>query len=216
MTTSAIRRGMYGKYLGENDDGTFNIESYLSIRRKLKVTSSGKVYYYNPTCRWNSKAKEWIAANPRIYIPESEFFKTETELSLYDDALKDPDYYYYSKGYTVSLKYLLPLEYLRMCARGRFNRSTQSRGISVQDEILGANKSAVSRYANQMREGKFNSKGKFPVPMIEIDERDGSIHQEGRHRVLAIQKLIDEGHLKKNYTIPVVVLRRLRTNGCYD
>jgi len=206
MTISAIRRGEYGSFLGVNSDNTFTVQKRNKVST-LKVVG-GKVCSTNPASLWNPNASKWRKTFPQIKIPESDFFSTETTIPMYDSAMEDPDYFYYEKGISVKLEYMTPMEYIRACAAGRIDYKTRKLGISIEREMNGTSPSLITKYASAMLTKAFKSGKKFPVPTIEYDKR-GTVHQEGRHRALAVQQLINEGKLPSNYKIPVVVVEEV-------
>lgn len=203
---SAIKSGRYGSFIGRNSDNTFTVKQSSKVST-LKIVG-GKVCSVNPESTWNPNASKWRKAFPQIKIPETDFFDTQTTIPMYDSAMEMPDYFYYNKNLSVKLEYMTPMEYIRACAAGRFNYNTRRLGVSLEKEIAGTSPSLVDKYASVMESKAFKSGKKFPVPTIEYDKR-GSIHQEGRHRALAVQKLIDEGKLPRNYKIPVVVVEEI-------
>ena len=199
-----IREGAYGKFVRKNDDGTYDVaDGSLSARARAIKIIDGKVHALNPEKRWRPSAPEWRETFAKIKIPETDFFKTETDIPMYDDMRRKPDYFFYEKGLKADVKLMTPREYILACARGRYNQQTKDYGVSYSNEARSGKPSLIAKYAQDMLKGD-----KFPVPIIEYDKK-GRISQEGRHRALAVQKLIDEGHVKKSYRMPVVVIRSL-------
>jgi hypothetical protein len=192
-------KGEYGTVLKQNEDGSFEVKSGLGRIKTIKVIN-GKVFMKNSAVAWNPKAQPWIPSFKQTKIPQTDFFSTTTNIPEYDSMLDDADYFYYNKDKLAELVYMRPMEYITKCSNGRYNKDICGFGHTVNQEIAGAKKSLVKKYAEDMKKGS-----KFPVPIIEYDKR--GISQEGRHRALAVQLLIDEGYVKKSYTIPVVIIK---------
>jgi hypothetical protein len=198
MTALAdIKAGKYGKVLSKNDDGTFTTLIKGFPKRNLKIIKD-VVYVENPNYAWNKRATQWKKSYMPIEVPKMDFFTTETGIAMYDSAMQNPDYFRYNKGISIKVQKLSPMTYIQMCAEGRTKA-----GQSIAKEIAGASRPSVSKYAYAMLGGD-----KFPVPSIEYHLK-GGISQEGRHRALAVQKLIDDGKISKNTKIPVVVVKEL-------
>ena len=201
MRISDIVRNMhYGAITARHSDGSVDVKTKIGTSKRLKIVGSS-VYLYNKAHTWNSQAQEWKRSYPPIKVPSVPFFSTTTETPLYDSIMEDPDYFLYEKGMKAELKMMTPREYLGACARGRYNRSTQAYGVSVEHEMQSAKSSLIKKYAEDMKGG-----ARFPVPVIEYED-GGRISQEGRHRAMAVQKLIDEGYARKSFKMPVLIVR---------
>jgi hypothetical protein len=192
-----VREGAYGKFVRKNEDGTYDVaDGSLHARTRVIKIIDGKVYALNPEKRWRPSAPEWRETFAKITIPETEFFSTTTDIPMYDDMMRKPDYFFYEKGLKAEVKLMTPREYISTCARGRGNY-----GISYDEEARVGKPNLVAKYASSMLRGD-----KFPVPIIEYDKK-GRIDQEGRHRALAVQKLIDDGYVKRSYRMPILIIK---------
>jgi hypothetical protein len=96
-------------------------------------------------------------------------FTTETtDMPLYDDMMKSPEYFKKNKGMTGSIETFTPNEYMTT-----LNQTSSNTAIDPK---------LVDEYAQKMANGE-------DFPMAVIEYQDGKIvNQEGRHRALAAQK----------------------------
>jgi len=112
-----------------------------------------------------------------------------TDVPLWDKALKRPARTLEARGVRRNIEFMSKEEYFDKLYKGRrpgYNKEMEMRRVSEE---------LVNKYAQEMREG-----AKFPMPALEYR---GGFNQEGRHRVLAAEKLgIDR--------IPVLMMRELQ------
>lgn len=191
---SDIKKGVYGKFIEDNRDGTYTIND--GVRHvKMKIEDNDVIFcntYTTYPC-------EWFYALPIISIKDKRYeqlyFENRTQMPYIDEIFDAPSYTKYAKGKTAEIIYMTPMEYMELCAIG-FN-STLARQI----EMTG--KERVQQYADDILKGD-----KFPLMNITYYE-DGSIDQEGRHRAMAIQYLIDNDKIPKDTEIPVVIVTEI-------
>lgn len=187
-----IKNGFYGEFIKENDDGTFTVKDYV-LYKKLKIEDD-IVWWFNEKTKYPGK---WIPSIPIISIKnqrhEQLYFKNETEIIDIDSIFDSPDYFSVAKGRTAEIIYMTPMEYMELCTK-RFWKST------LEEEIASTFKLRVKKYANDILKGDL-----FPLISIEYHE-DNSIDQEGKHRAMAIQYLIDNNKIPEDTQIPVVIV----------
>lgn len=186
-----IKKGLYGKYIKTNDDGTFLVQDKV-LSKTLKIVDN--------TVLWNKSGFElygkWFEAIPIISIKDSryeqKFFENRTQMLSYDGIFESPDYFYSAKSKVAEIKYMAPMEYIQEVAKG-FKKT-------LEEELERTDKKRIIKYANNMLNGDL-------FPMINIEYyKDGSIDQEGRHRAMAIQHLIDTKAIPEDTLIPVVIV----------
>lgn len=114
----------------------------------------------------------------------------KTDFTTWDNILKRPAYHKKAKGLTAHVEFMSPREYYKIVEKGLdFKPTYEHRWIDF------ARTEDVKKYAEAMRKG-----AKFPMPGLEYQGK--LIGQEGRHRILAAEKLgIDR--------VPVLVMRQL-------
>ena len=186
-----IKNGVYGKVIEDKGDGTYVIDD--NIRHVDMKIEGNDVVFCNT---YTTYPCEWIKALPIISIEdlryEQLYFKNETEMTIVDTIFFAPSYMKVTKNKTAEIVYMSPMEYMELCAIG-FD-STLSR------QIKQTNKETIKQYANDILKGDL-------FPLISITQyEDGSINQEGRHRAMAIQYLIDNNEIPEDTEIPVVIV----------
>ena len=187
-----IKKGLYGKYIQTNDDGTFLVQDKV-LSKTLKIIDNVVLW-----CKLGMPEQycKWFEAIPIISIKnsryEQKFFENRTQMSIIDDIFKSPDYFYSAKSKVAEIKYMTPMEYMEKVAKG-FNSTLEKQRQQVNIET-------IEKYAtNMLKDDLF--------PLISITYyKDGSIDQEGRHRAMAIQYLIDNDKIPSDTLIPVVVV----------
>ncbi|RLG44474.1 MAG: hypothetical protein DRN78_00085 [Thermoproteota archaeon] len=122
-------------------------------------------------------------------MTETPFVKY-TDMSYYDGAIKNPDYYIREKGIVCTVEEMSPDEYLDRCYRMHLKRMKEPISKEYYLEAV-IHKPLAEEYAKMMEKG-----AKFPMPVLDYK----ILEQEGRHRAYA-SKLLG---IKK---IPVLVCR---------
>lgn len=113
-------------------------------------------------------------------------------MSDVDGIFEQPNYYNVAKGRTAEIIYMSPVEYMELCRKG-FDHTTL-------DETLRATyKERIEQYAKDILKGDL-------FPLINLEYYRGEFNQEGRHRAMAIQYLIDNNKIPKDTEIPVVIM----------
>ena len=186
-----IKKGLYGEYIKTNDDGTFLVQDKV-LSKTLKIVDD--------IVLWNKFGFElygkWFEAIPIISIKDSryeqKFFENRTQIVIIDEIFKSPDYFYSAKNKVAIIKYMTPMEYLIKVAKGfDIPLKKQMQQLSVKD---------IVKYSDNMLKGDL-------FPLISITYyKDGSIDQEGRHRAMVIQHLIDTNKIPEDTLIPVVII----------
>lgn len=188
-----IKKGLYGEYVETNEDGTFTVVDKV-LGKTLKLVDNTVLWCKSGTPEQYCK---WFESIPIISIKdqryEQDFFENSTQMSSIDDIFKSPDYFYSAKNIVATVEYMTPREYLEKVAKG-FN-------ITWERQMQGMSFHNIKIYAQCM----FEFRDKFPMINIRY-YKDGSIDQEGRHRAMAIQHLIDTGEIPEDTLIPVVIV----------
>jgi hypothetical protein len=127
------------------------------------------------------------------------FFKiTGTGYDI-EDMLEKPEYFKYEKGRVLEIKHMTPNSYL-------IESSKVHKG-NISREMAMLNGKLIEKYALEMQKGSI-----FPIAILDYD-RNG---QEGRHRVMAVKWLIDNGKLG-NTLVPVAVIKGYKpTTGEFE
>ena len=187
-----LRKGVYGKFIEDNHDGTYNVHDGL---REVQMKIEGNHVVFCNT--YTTYPCQWIKALPIIPIKdrrhEQLYFENRTQLPNIDDIFKSPNYFSIAKNRTAEIIYMTPLQYMELCALGF--------GTTIIRQELNTNRERVEQYANNMSKGDL-----FPLMSITYYE-DGSIDQEGRHRAMAVQYLIDQDRIPEDTEIPVAIVR---------
>ena len=187
-----LKKGVYGKFIKDNNDGTYTIHD--GTREVDMRIDPFQISFCNTYTTYPCK---WIKALPIIPIKdlrhEQLYFENRTQMPYIDGIFESPNYFSIAKNRTAKIMYWTPIEYMELVARGF--KSTLSKQIKY------INKKRVEQYANDMLKGDL-----FPMVNIMYYE-DGSIDQEGRHRAMAIQYLIDKGKIPEDTEIPVAIVR---------
>ena len=192
QSVADIKKGLYGKYIKTNDDGTFLVEDFV-LAKTLKIVDNTVLW-----CKSGMPEQycKWFESIPIISIKDSryeqKYFENRTQMSFTDDIFKSPDYFYSAKSRVAEIKYMTPMEYMIEIVRG-FGNTT------LEKEIDMLNKNRVKKYAADMLKGDL-------FPMISIEYYEDYIDQEGRHRAMAVQHLIDIGKIPEDTLIPVVIV----------
>jgi len=190
-----IKKGLYGKYIKTNDDGTFLVEDKV-LSKTLKIVDDEILW-----CKSGMPEQycKWFESIPIISIKDSryeqKYFENRTQMSVIDDIFKSPDYFYSAKSKVAEIKYMTPMEYMIEIVRG-FGNTT------IEEEIAALYKPNVIKYAADMLKGDL-------FPMISIEYHEDYIDQEGRHRAMAVQHLIDTNKIPEDTLIPVVVVHEV-------
>ena len=187
-----IKKGLYGKYIKTNDNGTFEVEDYV-LHKILKIIGDNVLWCESGMPEQYCK---WFDAIPIISIKdlryEQKYFENKTQMSSYDDIFKSPDYFYSAKRRVAVIKYMTPMEYMLAIIEG-FDNTT------IEEEIDMLYKPKIEKYADNILNGDL-------FPMISIEYHKDFIDHEGRHRAMAIQYLIDNDKIPRDTLIPVVVV----------
>ena len=189
-----IKKGLYGEYIKTNADGTFLVQDKV-LSKTLKIVDDEVL--------WNKFGFElygkWFEAIPIISIKDSryeqKFFENRTQMLSYDGIFESPDYFYSAKSKVAEIKYITPIEYMEAIVKG-FGNTT------IEEEILALYKPNIEKYAADMLKGDL-------FPMISIEYHEDYIDQEGRHRAMAVQHLIDTGEIPEDTLIPVVIVHEV-------
>lgn len=116
------------------------------------------------------------------------FNQTKTGMPMYDDMLKDVEYFEKNKNKTYEIQMLTPIEYLHMCAKGF--------GVTIKD--LSNSRSSKLKELKKIE----NEVEKWNMPMLDYAH---GFSQEGITRsMLAYDKGIKE--------IPVMIITRKNKN----
>ena len=186
-----IKNDVYGEvieYKGDDiyliNDGTRHVDIKIEGNHVMFLNSYTRYPY------------EWAKALPIIPIKdrrhEQLYFKDETEIIDIDDIFTQPNYYNVAKGRTAEIIYITPMEYMELCVMG-FGKTT------LEEELRGLNKDRVEQYANDILKGDL-------FPLVNVEYYKDTFYQEGRHRAMAIQYLIDNDKIPKDTEIPVVIV----------
>lgn len=129
--------------------------------------------------------KQWELkkANPKP------FDKGTTDMPMYDQMLKDPQWAKDSQGFVFDIVQMRPMDYIRKCADG-FGSSINN--IEQQRTETGK----VDEYVELLANGTT-----FPMPIL-VYADSGHFQQEGLHRAFAAHKI---GYSR----IPVMVIKEL-------
>ena len=191
-----IKSGVYGKVIEDKgndiyliDDGTKHVE--MKIEGNNVLFCDIYMTFGLVPCRW-VKALPIISIKDRRH--EQLYFENRTQMSNIDDIFKSPNYFKSMKDKIAEIIYMSPMEYMELCAIG-FDNSTLTKQIEMTSKKL------VQQYANDMLKGDL-----FPLISLIYYER-GQIAQEGRHRAMAIQYLVDKGKIPEDTEIPVAIVR---------
>ena len=187
-----IKKGLYGEYIETNDDGTFLVQDKV-LSKTLKIIADNVLW-----CKSGMPEQycKWFEAIPIISIKDSryeqKYFENRTQMPIIDEIFKSPDYFYSAKSKVAEIKYMTPIEYMVEVAKG-FNSTLERQRQQVNIET-------IKKYATNMLKGDL-------FPLINITYyKDGFIDQEGRHRAMAVQHLIDNDKIPSDTLIPVVVV----------
>ena len=188
---SDIRSGVYGKFIKDNEDGTYTIDD--GVRHVSMKIEDNDVLFLNSYTRY---PYEWTIALPIISIKdlrhEQLYFENSTQMSFIDDIFRAPNYMKVAKNRTAEIIYITPMEYMELCVKGF--------GDTTLDETLRAvNKERIKQYADNMLKGDL-------FPLVNVEYYKGAFYQEGRHRAMAIQYLINNDKIPKDTEIPVVIV----------
>jgi len=190
-----IKKGLYGKYIKTNEDGTFEVDDSILIKT-LKIVDN--------TVLWTKvgipeQYAKWFESIPIVSIKdlrhEQLYFENRTQMLDVDKIFESPDYFYSAKSKVAEIKYMSPMEYMEEIVKG-FENTT------LEEEIHMLPKPRVEKYAADMLKGDL-------FPMISIEYHEGYINQEGRHRAMAIQYLIDTKEIPEDTLIPVVIVHEV-------
>lgn len=190
-----LRKGVYGKFIKDNHDGTYTIDDGT---RHVDMKIEGNYVLFCDTyktfglipCQW-AKALPIISIKDRRH--EQLYFENRTQILDIDSIFKSPNYFKSMKDKVAEIVYVTPMEYMKLCAIG-FDNSTIIRQIKMTDKEL------VKQYAHDILKGDL-----FPLINLIYYER-GQMAQEGRHRAMAIQYLIDNDKIPKDTEIPVLIV----------
>ena len=122
------------------------------------------------------------------------FFKPTTDMLYYDELLKNKKYAYEKKGIKAYIVYMTPDKYIREITRSE-------NYFEYKKYVKWKKTSSAYEYSENMIDGD-----KFAFPILEY-EGGQVIEQEGAHRTLAVQILIDSGCIKE-LDIPVGIFIR--------
>jgi len=125
-------------------------------------------------------------------LNELQPFKTDdTDMPLFNDMLKHPDYFREKKGATWTIEWMSPDEYIDSCRRGFY----VSQGTPLSYDLRSdRDRKRAQKYAELMKQGT-------QFPMVTLDYRHG-FSQEGIHRAMAAELL----GVKK---MPVMVIKKV-------
>jgi len=103
------------------------------------------------------------------------YFKRETEMPLYNNILKNPEYFRKNKGFHHEVVEMSPDEYINECA------IAQKTSVGKQYEDISP--SLVKKYKEKTLKGS-------PMPMLSLETYDSGFKvQEGRHRAMVAKEL---------------------------
>lgn len=150
-----------------HDDGVKELEAYVLTEDETRIVQGQQPK--------KKKKKSSLSGG---------FDSSQTDMPHYDAMLNNPEYYKKEKGFTFTIEYMAPQEYLERCAEMIYH--------SVEPFIAAADKTTVEEYADDLRAGAI-----FPMVVIDYSRLSG---QEGRHRALAAQ-------LAGIQSIPVMIIK---------
>ena len=105
------------------------------------------------------------------------FDESTTDMSFYDDMMKNPAYYKRAKNLKYRIKHIRPFQYFEECAA--ISSSYLKEDITALDEMRVLIRDLYVKYAQAMLDGE-----KFPLPVLDYAGQT----QEGRHRAMAAHK----------------------------
>ncbi len=188
---SDIRNGIYGRFIEDKGSGIYVIDDGTR-HVDMKIEGNDVVFcntYTTYPCKW-VEALPIISIKDRRY--EQLYFENRTQMGDVDGIFLSPNYFNIAKGRTAEIIYMTPIEYMELCVTG-FGNTT------LQEELNAISKDRVEKFAVDMLKGDL-------FPMIMIEHYKGDFYQEGRHRAMAIQYLIDNDEIPKDTEIPVVIV----------
>ena len=212
--SDAERRAAFARMSGKGHNA-FNRDASVRAVNTLPDTPSNRKEWANDTRRIDLEGvdtpivkgelpkKETKKEQPdngineiKVLRNEKRFFKSTADSPLWDSLFKRPEYFKEEKGLVAHLEYMKPVDYLKESIRGYDN-------ITLDEHMEFIKKYRSKDYAEMFEKGEL-----FPIPWFEYYE-DGSRDQEGNHRAMALQILIDEGKIPPNYEMPVIIVKHI-------
>jgi hypothetical protein len=120
-----------------------------------------------------------------------EFFTIDS-MPFIKEMLENPKYFRYEKRRECNIIHMNPETYFEETAK--FHHGDLEREHKMMDDAV------IEKYAHAMLNGE-----KFPIPFLDYT-RDG---QEGRHRLLAVQYLVDN-ELIEPTLCPVAIIKDVK------
>jgi len=106
--------------------------------------------------------------------PLDYFDITRTGMPLYDELLKNPDYYKEKKGMAGTIIYMSPDSYIREAGKNR------EKPLTYDEELQGVDQNLVVKYMSRAISGE-----KMPMLVLDTVKKE----QEGRHRAMVAKAL---------------------------
>lgn len=137
----------------------------------------------------------------KIAMQAEEMFDiNKTDMPLYDNMLKNPNYFRENKNKIFEIVYMSSKEYYNKIAKGFWSTSDLEKYYQDYQDYRNSGFEKRLMPSNLEKIEKHLALGnKFPMPVIEYDE-DGMLSQKGHHRV----KLAE---IKGINSIPVMVVK---------
>lgn len=185
-----IESGLYGKFIKDKGEGIYTIHDGT---REVEMRIEGNhVVFLNSYTRYPytwEKVLPIISIKDRRY--EQLYFENRTQMLTTDEIFTQPNYYNVAKGKTAEIIYMTPAQYMELCVQG-FDSTLAKQEMST-------NRERVKQYANDILNGDL-------FPLMSVEYYNGGFDQEGRHRAMAIQHLMDESKIPEDTEIPVVIV----------
>jgi len=186
-----LKKGVYGKLIKDNEDGTYTINDGL---RNVQMKIEGNHVVFSN--EYTSYPYKWVKALPLISIKdlrhEQLYFENRTQMTDVDGIFQYPNYYNVAKSRIAEIVYMTPMEYMELCVKGFGD-------VTLDEMLQEVNKKRVKQYADDVLKGDL-------FPLINVEYFKGTFYQEGRHRAMAIQYLIDNNKIPEDTEIPVVIV----------
>jgi hypothetical protein len=171
---------------GANVEWDTNIKDYKKVVDKCKLAFPDEKVYVSYQGDYYDGNKKIVGKSLTESLEENwTYFKKTTDFPLYDNMLKNPDYFKKAKNLTSEIVWMTPLEYIQKVAK--MQQTTVDKQFSLLDFVK------IDKIVKSVKAGS-----KMDLPFLDYDTN----LQEGRHRAIAASKL----EMKK---IPVMVIKKI-------